>query len=575
MRPRVWAPDAGHVEIVIDRRRAAMEREGEGWWISPAPVPADADYAFVLDDGPPRPDPRAARLPHGVHGPSRHVEHERFGWHDAGFRPTPLHEGVVYELHVGTFSPEGTFDGASSRLDHLVELGITHVELMPVHAFPGQRGWGYDVAGFYAVHEPYGGPDGLKRLVDACHVRGLAVLLDVVYNHLGPEGCYLPAFGPYVTDRFRTPWGGAINLGDRGADEVRRFIVDNALMWLRDYHVDGLRLDAVHAFIDLTATHVLEELEQAVEDLSQELGRALVLVAESDLNDPRIVRPAAAGGYGIGAQWSDDYHHALHTMLTGERDGYYEDFTGFPDVVRALERGWVYEGRHSQHRGRRHGRSSDGLRLDQFLGYAQNHDQVGNRARGERLSQLVDEDALRVAAALVLCGPFVPLLFQGEEWGADTPFCFFADFGDESLAEAVRTGRRREFAAFGWQPEQVPDPIDPATFEASRLRWDEVAREPHAGLLEWHRRLIAVRKATRGLPPGDRPELQADLKQRWLVARMGDRAVAVNASPAAVVVELAGDLAIAAASRPGIEQTAAGLQLPPMSAAVLTEGAEA
>ena len=575
MTARVWAPEAKRMELIIEGRAPAWSatmmagghHRSRCLRASTTPSRSTTDRRVPIRG--------EADLPHGVHGPSRRVDHERFDWHDTGFRPTPLHAGVVYELHVGTFSPEGTFDGAVSRLDHLVDLGITHVELMPVHAFPGDRGWGYDVAGFFAVHEPYGGPDGLKRFVDACHARGLAVLLDVVYNHLGPEGCYLATFGPYVTDRFQTPWGGAVNLGDAGADEVRRFIIDNALMWLRDYHLDGLRLDAVHAFIDLTATHVLEELAVAVEGLSRDLDRALVLVAESDLNDPRVVRPAAAGGYGIDAQWSDDFHHALHTMLTGEQDGYYEDFVGFSDVVRALERGWVYEGRHSRHRGRRHGRSSDELALDQFLGYAQNHDQVGNRARGERLSQLVDEDALRVAAALVLCGPFVPLLFQGEEWGASTPFCFFADFGDEALAEAVRSGRRREFAAFGWTPEQVPDPIDPQTYEASRLQWDEVAREPHAGLLAWHRQLIRLRAATHGLRPGVRPEVRADTEHRWLVARMGDRAVAVNASDVEVVVELAEDLEVAAISHPGVAATAAGLRLAPRSAAVLTERARA
>ncbi len=570
MSTRVWAPAAERVELVVAGRNLPMTKESDGWWRG-SEVPFDTDYAFSIDGGPARPDPRAPRLPQGVHGPAQRVDHERYAWHDAGFRPTPLADGVVYELHIGTFSEAGTFDGAIEHLGSLVELGISHVELMPVHAFPGQRGWGYDVAGFYAVHEPYGGPDGLKRFVDACHGLGLSVLLDVVYNHLGPEGCYLPAFGPYVTDRFKTPWGGAVNLGDAGADEVRRFIIDNALGWLRDYHIDGLRLDAVHAFVDLTAIHLLEELSLSVKELADELRRPLVLIAESDLNDPRVVRARELGGYGLDAQWSDDFHHALHTTLTGEHGGYYEDFAGLPDLARAIERGWVYEGRYSAHRGRRHGRSSDGLALTRFLGYAQNHDQVGNRARGERLSELVDPRALRVAAALVLCGPFVPLLFQGEEWGASTPFRFFADFTDDDLAEAVRTGRRREFAAFGWAPEDVPDPMAEATFEASRLDRGETAREPHASLLEWHRRLIALRAATGNPPTAGRPSVRAEVEAGWLVADLGTRVLAVNVSDATRSPVLPRELALALASDPEVALDGARLELPPLSAAVLIE----
>ncbi len=569
MSTRVWAPAATRVELVAGDERRAMVSEDGGWWSS-EPVAFGVDYAFAIDGGPARPDPRGECSPHGVHGPSRRVDHARFAWHDADFRPTALPDGVVYELHIGTFSAEGTFDGAIGHLDHLVDLGVTHVEVMPVHAFPGRWGWGYDVAGFFAVHEPYGGSDGLKRFVDACHGRGLAVVLDVVYNHLGPEGCYLSTFGPYVTDRFRTPWGGAINLGEAGADEVRSFIIDNALLWLRDYHIDGLRLDAVHAFVDLTAKHLLEELVTEVEELAARLGRDLTLIAESDLNDPRVLRSRELGGYGIHAQWSDDFHHALHTMLSGEQDGYYEDFAGFADVVRALERGWVYEGRYSRHRGRRHGRRDDGLALERFLGYAQNHDQVGNRARGERLSQLVDARALRVAATLVLCGPFVPLLFQGEEWGASTPFRFFADFDDQALGEAVRTGRRREFAAFGWRPEEVPDPLDTRTFEASRLERDEIGREPHASLLEWHRQLIRVRAVTGRPAPGSRPRVRSDIEQGWLIAVLGTRTLAINVSRSGCQVTLDGAHELAAASDPGIRFDGGRLQLPPMSAAVLS-----
>lgn len=569
---RVWAPDAAGVELVMGQRRVDMVPQDGGWWQAGAISPGvDDDYAVSLDGGPPLPDPRGQRLPNGVHGPSRLVDHAAFEWSDAAFAATPLRAAIIYELHVGTFTPAGTFDGAIDRLDHLVELGVTHVEIMPVHAFAGVHGWGYDVAGFYAPHEPYGGPDGLKRVVDACHARGLAVLLDVVYNHLGPEGCYLGQFGPYMADRFQTPWGSAVNLGDAGADEVRSFIIDNALMWLRDYHVDGLRIDAVHAFVDLTATHLLEEMAVAVESLGREVGRPLVLVAESDLNDPRIVRSRELGGYGIDAQWSDDFHHALHTTLTGEHDGYYEDFAGMADLVRALEHGWVYQGQHSRHRGRRHGRAATGIPFERLVGFVQNHDQVGNRARGERLSQLVGDDALRVAAALVVCGPFVPLLFQGEEWGAGTPFCFFADFEDESLRAAVRDGRRREFAAFGWQPEDVPDPMAGETVASSRLDWDELVQDPHAALLEWYKTLIAVRRSTVGLEGLERPMVRSDAAAGWLVVRCGDRSVAVNIGPGPQRVDVGADVRVAEASHPDIALHEALLTLPPMSAAVLVD----
>ncbi len=572
---RIWAPRATSVELVMAGERWSLRATEGGYWetAGTGPAPGD-DYAISLDGGTAIPDPRSERLPYGVHRPGQRMDHAAFEWHDAAFRPTPLSVGIVYEAHVGTFSSQGTFDGAIERLDHLVELGITHLELMPVHAFPGRRGWGYDVAGFFAPHEPYGGPDGLKRLVDACHDRGLAVLLDVVYNHLGPEGCYLSQFGPFVTDRFRTPWGDAVNLGDAGADEVRRFIIDNALMWLRDYHVDGLRIDAVHAFIDLTATHLLEQMAVEAQALAAGLGRELVLIAESDLNDPRIVRSRELGGYGIDAQWSDDFHHALHTTLTAEDGGYYADFAGFPDLVKALRGVWVYDGRYAASRGRHHGRPADGLPLRRFLGFAQNHDQIGNRARGERLAGLVDEAALRVAAALVLCGPFVPLLFQGEEWGAGTPFQFFADFEDEALAEAVRRGRRSEFAAFGWRPEEVPDPMAVETFEASRLDWREPGREPHAALLEWHRQLIAVRRATNGLEGDARPNVQADADAGWLVVTSGDRTVAANLAADACSIELPLEVELAAASHPDVRSEGGRLWLPAMSAAVFVSAPE-
>jgi maltooligosyltrehalose trehalohydrolase len=461
---RVWAPRATKVEIAVDNTRTPMAPDTSGWWT--ADVPADGpatEYTFILDGGHPLPDPRSAWQPRGVHGPSRVVDHQAFAWTDARWQPGPLSSATVYELHVGTFTLAGTFEAAIERLDHLVALGITHVELMPVAEFPGGRGWGYDGVDLYAPHHGYGGPEGLKRLVDAAHRRGLAVILDVVYNHLGPAGNYLEHSGPYFTDRHRTPWGPAVNLDGPGSSEVRRFFCDNALMWLRDYYMDGLRLDAVHALIDTSAVHFLEQLAAEVQALAAQLGRHLVLIAESDLNDPRLVRPPEVGGYGVAAQWSDDFHHALHAVLTGERAGYYEDFGTLADLAQALTCAFVYDGRYSRFRDRRHGRPATGLSGHRFFGYLQNHDQIGNRAKGERSSHLISPGRLKIAAGLVLTSPFVPLLFQGEEWGASTPFQYFTDHEDPELGRAVSEGRRSEFSAFAWSAEEVPDPQDPAT----------------------------------------------------------------------------------------------------------------
>jgi maltooligosyltrehalose trehalohydrolase len=416
----VWAPTPQRVEVVTAEGRVPMERDERGWWHARLDGAAGIDYAFSLDGGPARPDPRSPWQPHGIDGPSRTIDHE-FEWTDHGWHGRPPAGSVLYELHVGTFTPEGTFESTIERLDHLVELGVTTVELMPVAEFSGERGWGYDGVDLYAPHHAYGGPEGLKRLVDACHSRGLAVVLDVVYNHLGPAGNYLREFGPYFTDRYSTPWGDAVNFDDAHSNEVRAFFVDNALMWLRDYHFDGLRIDAVHAIVDTSATHILEEMAARVDELEGEVGRTLALIAESDLNDPRIVTPREAGGYGIDAQWSDDFHHALHALLTGERDGYYSDFGAVAHLAAALTNAFVYAGDYSPYRKRRHGRVPVGLSGNRFLGYLQNHDQVGNRAVGERSSALMSRDLLKVGAALVLTAPFVPMLFMGEEWGASTP----------------------------------------------------------------------------------------------------------------------------------------------------------
>jgi maltooligosyltrehalose trehalohydrolase len=572
---RVWAPDAERVEVVVAGRRCEMERTDGGWWsASPPEARPGADYAFVVDGGDPVPDPRSPWQPAGVHGASRIVDHSTFAWTDGSWQAPPLASAIVYELHVGTFTAGGTFDSAIEKLDPLVDLGVTHVELMPVQEFDGTRGWGYDGVDLYAPHHAYGGPDGLKRLVDACHARGLAVLLDVVYNHLGPAGNYLAKFGPYFTDRYATPWGPAVHLDGPGSDEVRRFLCDNARAWLEHYHFDGLRVDAVHALHDGSAVHFLEQLAEEVERLQTSLGRRLVLVAESDLNDPRIVRSREAGGYGFDAQWSDDFHHALHSCLTGERSGYYEDFGALADVAKALRDVFVYDGRRSKHRRRRHGRPVGDLPRRRFLGYLQNHDQIGNRARGERSAHLLSAGRLKIAAALVLTSPFVPMLFQGEEWGASSPFPYFCDFDDPELARAVREGRRSEFAAFGWDPAEIPDPLAADTFERAKLAWEERERTPHAELLDWHRRLIRLRRERPDLGD-DRPSsttVRFDEDACWLTWTRGSLTIACNLAIEAQEVPIAAEdsrLRTLLASDPSAKLESGRIRLPPDSVAVV------
>ncbi len=521
---RVWAPRPARVDLVstapgrvaddepqAQRTQRPMRQGDDGWWLLDVPDSAPgADYGFVLDGEGPFPDPRSPSQPNGVHGLSRTVDHAAFPWSDAGWTPPPLDRAVIYELHVGTFSAAGTFDGVIGHLDQLVDLGITHLELMPVVEFPGNRGWGYDGVDLFAPHHAYGGPDGLKRLVDACHARGLAVLIDVVWNHLGPDGNYLGRFGPYFTDRYRTPWGAAVNFDDAGSDEVRAFVLDNARMWLEDYHADGLRIDAVHAIFDQSATNILETVATAVHALGDRLGRPLVAIAESDLNDPRLVRDVALGGYGLDAQWNDDFRHALHVAVTGESDGYHGQYDGIPDLATALRNVFVYDGRYSAFRGRSHGRPVGALPATRFVGYLQNHDQVGNRALGERISQLVPPEAVRAAAAIVLLGPFVPLLFAGEEWAASSPFLYFTDHGDENLAAAVREGRRREFAELHRDGIEVPDPQaarDVRTIEARLERADAYTVRIDARLVPVAHRFRASHP---DLSDGTRPEVTAD-----------------------------------------------------------------
>jgi maltooligosyltrehalose trehalohydrolase len=556
----VWAPAAKSVELVADDGNSAMEDSGGGWFAANADLAGGADYAFTVDGSETMPDPRSRWQPQGVHGRSRVVEHPRLRDVD-DFRGFPLRDAIIYELHAGTFTPEGTFEAAITRLDHLMDLGVNAVELMPVAEFPGRRGWGYDCVDLYAPHSAYGGPDGLHRLVGACHARGIAVLLDVVYNHLGPEGDYLGAFGPYFTDRYETPWGKAFNFDGEDSDEVRRFVLDNVEMWLREYSLDGLRLDAVHAIIDTSPLHILEAITTRVNELAAELGREVWVIAESDSNDPRLVRERELGGYGLDAQWSDDFHHALHALLTGEQQGYYEDY-GSPDEIRtALLQTFVYAGQYSRHRKRTVGRSALDLPRSRFITYSQNHDQVGNRAAGERLCHLVSDSRARMAAALTLLAPTIPMLFQGEEWAASTPFQYFTDLGDAHLRKAVSNGRRREFRAFGWPPESVPDPQALATFQRSILEWDEVGEGSHALMLEWYRALINLRRDRLRIPDEERAiNAWYDSARSLLSYAWGDLLVCCNLGVESVPVPeatgapllLASESAICSEATPGL-----------------------
>lgn len=585
MQFEVWAPEADSVVLEAAGVRCAMERDAgrEGWWTAAANASDGDRYGFRVDGGPLLPNPRSRRQPDGPDGPSAVVDQEAYAWREA-WAGRRLNRAVLYELHVGTYTPEGTFDAAAARLGHLAELGVTHVSLMPVCPFPGVNGWGYEGVSLWAVHEPYGGPEGLKRFVDTAHGLGLGVVLDVVHNHLGPSGNHLPAFGPYFTDIHHTPWGAAVNLDAPGSDEVRAFLLGSALAWLRDYRLDGLRLDAVHALADTRALTFLEELSAAVDALAVEVGRPLGLIAESDLCDPRTTTPRPAGGLGLHAQWNDDFHHALHTALTGESQGYYADFARAPlaALAKTVTSGFFHNGTYSTFRGRTHGRPVDVTRTPahRFVGYAQTHDQIGNRALGDRLATSLTPGLQACAAALVLTGPFTPMLFMGEEWGARTPWQFFTDHTDPELAETVRNGRRREFGAHGWDQEEIPDPQDPATRDRSCLDWSEPEREPHGRLLAWYRELIALRRT---LPDLHDPDLAAvktafDEDARWLAYRRGDLRIAVNLAdkPAAIPLGYGrhrrfGGRVLAAwepVEAPGADRV---LHLPPESCVVLAD----
>ena len=502
----VWAPKARRLQVKIAHAAGprAYEMNSHGGSVFSVDVPevqANTDYRFCIDGKEGRPDPVSRFQPEGVHGPSRVIDPRAFGWTDAGWRGLEMADLVIYELHVGTFTEAGTFESAIEHLAELKELGVTAIELMPVAQFPGARNWGYDGVLPYAVQNTYGGPAQLRLLVDAAHAMGLAVIMDVVYNHIGPEGNYLGEYGPYFTETYRTPWGPAINFDGRDSDEVRRFFVDNALYWITEFHIDALRLDAIHGIYDFGARHILAEIADAVRSQSEALGRRVLVIGESDLNDPKVVRPATAGGYELNGQWSDDLHHAIHSALSEETGGYYSDFGGIEPIATALSRRFVYDGRYSAHRKRRHGASCSDVPGDRFVVCIQNHDQVGNRAGGDRLSTLVPFEKRRLAVALLLLAPYVPLLFMGEEYGETNPFQYFVSHGDAQLVEAVRRGRREEFASFGWG-DSVPDPQSEETFERSRLNRRNAGEPEQAATRLLYRELLSLRASERALRPG-------------------------------------------------------------------------
>jgi len=546
---RIWAPKPELVRLDLDGSAHSMTRSDSGWWHTTVDAAPDARYGYLLDDDATvLPDPRSARQPDGVHERSQLWDAARATWTDDDWPGKTVAGAVIYELHIGTFTAAGTFDSAIERLDYLVDLGIDFVELMPVNSFAGTHGWGYDGVLWYSVHEPYGGPDGLVRFVDACHNRGLGVLIDAVFNHLGPSGNYLPRFGPYLSSA-SNPWGEGINIADADSDEVRHYIIGCALRWMRDFHADGLRLDAVHALVDITAVHFLEELATETDWLSKQVGRPLSLIAESDLNDPRLITPLDEAGYGITAQWDDDIHHAIHTAVSGERQGYYADFGSLGTLAHTLRRGFFHAGTYSSFRRRRHGRPLDTAHIPatRLLAYTCTHDQVGNRALGDRPSQNLTPGQLAVKAALVLGSPYTAMLFMGEEWGAKTPFQFFSSHPEPELARATAEGRRAEFAEHGWDADDIPDPQDPKTFQRSKLDWAEPASGDHARLLQLYRDLIALRHNEPDLADEwlDHLVVDYDESERWIMMRRNRIAIACNLGADAASVPVTGELVLA------------------------------
>jgi maltooligosyltrehalose trehalohydrolase len=541
----VWAPRPERVRLDVDGTLHEMSRGDDDWWRADVDTGPDARYGFVLDDDPRvLPDPRSPRQPDGVHERCQLWQPSPNAWTDGEWRGRSIEGRVIYELHVGTFTPDGTFDAVIEKLDYLVDLGVDFVELMPVNAFGGTHGWGYDGVLWYAVHEPYGGPDGLVRLIDACHNRGVGVLIDAVFNHLGPSGNYLPRFGPYLSSAGSSPWGEAINLDGSDSDEVRRYIIDCALRWMRDFHADGLRLDAVHALVDTTAIHILEELAAETDALAEELGRPLSLIGESDLNDPRLITPRDRGGYGMTAQWDDDIHHAIHSAVSGERQGYYADFGSIRTLAQTLKNGYYHAGTYSTFRHRRHGRPLDTATIPatRLMAYTLTHDQVGNRAVGDRPSQHLSWGQLAIKAALALGSPYTAMLFMGEEWGSSSPFQFFSSHPEPELARATAEGRKQEFAEHGWDADEIPDPQDPQTFLRSKLDWDEVDVGGHGRLRRLYRDLIALRHTESDMADRWLDHLGIDYNEdeRWIVMRRGSLAIACNLGTEAVTIPVTG-----------------------------------
>ncbi|WP_338893285.1 malto-oligosyltrehalose trehalohydrolase [Rhodococcus sovatensis] len=569
----VWAPTPDTVRLDVDGSLHPMHRGESGWWSADVDASPDARYGFVLDDDTTvLPDPRSPRQPDGVHQPSQLHRLDESVWTDSSWTGRQLQGGVIYELHIGTFTAEGTFDAAIERLDHLVDLGVTFVEVMPVNGFNGTHNWGYDGVLWYTVHEPYGGPDGLQRLVDACHSRGLAVILDVVYNHLGPSGNYLERFGPYMAQGANS-WGQAINYAEADSGVVRRYAIENALRWFDEFHIDGLRLDAVHAIVDHTAVHLLEELAVDTRRLAAHLRRPLSLIAESDLNDPSLVTARSGGGYGLDAQWDDDIHHAIHAAVSGERQGYYGDFGSLQGLANTLRQGFFHAGTYSSFRGRTHGRPVDTRRIpaSSFVTYTTTHDQIGNRAIGDRPGFYLSPGQLAVKAALVLASPYTPMLFMGEEWGASTPFQFFTSHPEPELGKATAEGRKAEFAEHGWDKADIPDPQDPDTFTRSKLDWSELGTGDHARLLDAYRGLLALRREYADLtdPSLDHVRIDYDEDARWIVMYRGSLRVVCNLSENEVTVPVGGSTLLAW-EVPISDETGSSTRIPGHSFAILS-----
>ncbi len=579
----LWAPEAQSVTLLADGRHYPMTRMApagtagsDGWWeAADAPATGDVDYGYLLDgDSTPLPDPRSRRQPEGVHSLSRTFDPSAHQWAEGQWAGRELQGAVIYELHLGTFTPEGTLDAAAGKLDYLADLGVDFIELLPVNGFNGTHNWGYDGVLWYTVHEGYGGPAAYQRFVDAAHAAGLGVIQDVVYNHLGPSGNYLPRFGPYLKSGEGNTWGDSVNLDGPGSDVVRDYILDNAAMWLRDYRVDGLRLDAVHAFKDERAVHLLEDFGALADAVAADTGRPAIMIAESDLNNPRLLYPRADNGYGLTGQWSDDFHHAVHVNVSGETTGYYEDFGSLEALAKVLAKGFFHDGSYSSFRGRHHGRPVDAARVhpSALVVCNQNHDQIGNRATGDRLSQTLNYGQLALAAVATLTSPFTPMLFMGEEYGATTPWQFFTSHPEPELGKATAEGRIKEFERMGWDPAVVPDPQDPETFTRSKLDWAEARGGEHARLLELYRALIALRRSTPDLtdPGFGDTTVDFDEDERWLLLRRGSTEVAMNFSAEARTVPAAGT-SLALATDDGVRLAAGQLELPGHSAAIISK----